>query len=243
MLLVVARDSYDWLTFGVQVLAAVATVAAVSVALLGPGLRARRRRPRISIDMGDRASARLSTELGHAEEVAAGPAMYIRNAAGKDAARGVEVAVTLEHRENPGAEAVTVADDRRLNFIDPLIGTQGVATADVPAGGARRVYLTLLGRQPSLLKQLSPPSARADTGTIGALATCPSRGDNTIWLPAGHYTAQLVVAGANFDAAAYQIRFQLDYHPAEVKDSWYGDPEARKPDWVEFVLTDGPTIA
>lgn len=176
------------------------------------------------------------------EEVTAGPALRLLNEAGKHAARDVEVAVSLKHRESPQSESFLIAEDRRVNFDDPLSGTPGVPTTDIPPGGGRRAYLVLLGRPALVAKRLSPPVGKADGSGVGALATYPARADLAIWLPPGHYDATLVLAGSNFDAMSYRSRFRLDFHKAEAREpGFYGDPEAPgKPASVEFVLTDGP---
>jgi hypothetical protein len=180
-----------WATVG----AAVATTAAVIVALFGPRWQERRRRPDLSLTT-DPPGMSIPVESGVAEPLR----LRLTNRAGRDPARDVEVFVTASGQ---GTDAVYVAaEDETLNFDDPFSDAQGCSVSTVPAGHARLVNVAVI-------------EAVADGGTNehaqwGYLATVPrQRMRHAALMDAIAYDVTITITGSNFDAVIYRGRLEF----------------------------------
>lgn len=222
---------------------AVAAALAVIVALFGPGWRAKRKAPKLAVS-ADR-SVRVSTALRHVQEAE----VRIRNEPGRDTAEAVEVFVTVKHEDFQGVHFV--AREESLTFDTPRPDAPGRPTASVPSGYSRPVSFALFGPAKAVAEHFPPHKyAQNPSGERAALSLCSvERRQFFPWLDKDDiYDVELVVTGANFDAATYRGRIRLSEDEVPVKSKVFtaSAPRMRRVrsfTWVEPLEKDAPTSA
>jgi hypothetical protein len=201
-----------WTDVGIFIATAagvVVTLAAVLVALFGPGWDRRRRRPAITINPSWRW---LSTNIGGSDRIR----LILRNKPGCDTAHDVEVFAYVTRSMNGGFGAT--ADQANLNFDDPEQEGPGRSTASVPPGFGREVNLAVLVE----------PDQDRHPRSVSYLALYPTRlAKEARLLAAETYEVSIVATGSNFDAVSYVGH--LSFGPLDDED---GDIVVR---WVDFV--------
>lgn len=181
------------------------TVAAVLVALVGPALQTRWRRPAISIDPAD---VFISASVNLASVVR----LVLANAQGRDTARDVEVFIYVTQpgttTEAVGGEFTPmrsnriIVDQANLNFDDPTGNGAGRSTASVPSGFWREVNFAALVK----LDQHDLDGRRA----AGYFALYPPLLARRSYLwEATTYEVTITATGSNFDAVTYTARLVL----------------------------------
>jgi hypothetical protein len=209
----------DWILVGVAVASAVATVGAVLVALFGPRWWAKRRAPKLTLEVNPDAGLvypEVPTEPDSrrtSEDV-----FLLANAKGRDTAREVEVFVTVS---GVGTDANRVyVQYKTLNFDSPLDGYSGRATATVPAGAERPIYFLCLGDRDAIAGAHYPSDANDEHSKEAAasLACYPARADEITWITFGtDYGITLVLSGANFDAVIYEGQFRVTVRTVPIE--------------------------
>jgi hypothetical protein len=181
------RATTQWTDVGifwVTLAGAIVTTLAVAVALFGPRLQQRWRRPELTIMPNPPG---MGIPLGSG----AGELLQLRlsNRRGRETAYEVEVFVSSSAQ---GPTALHIfADEDNLNFDNPWAGSGGRTTSSVPSGYSRSVSAAII----------------EDTkdGPLAYLATVPARHMRTgSLLQDVPNVVYITVAGSNFDAITYR---------------------------------------
>jgi hypothetical protein len=206
----------SWLEYVAVIAAAVGAVAAASgviVAWRGPEWRAKRKAPKLVVSSDRKVRADMASRLKEAK-------VRIDNEAGRATAEAVEVSVTVSNKDVHGVHYV--ARQESLSFDTPRPDAPGRSTASVPSGSSRPVSFALVGTADKIAAHF-PPHAYAQNmdrlqDNWAALSLCSvERRKLFPWLSKGKaYDVELVVTGANFDAATYWGRIGLSEEEVPV---------------------------
>jgi hypothetical protein len=190
-----------WATLG----GVIVTFLAVLVALFGPRLQERWKRPKITVDSigGMQARSELWPLVVR---------LMLCNQQGRDTARDVEVFASLTR------DGAIVADQATLDFEDPTtIGSSGRSVATVPPGFAREVSLLVL-------EPVWDSEGWLRAGTVAFF-----RPGTVVLRDQATYKVLIAVTGANFDAVHYvgHFRLDVDFDADEV-------PTSIEFQWIDF---------
>jgi len=184
----------DWVSAVSTAVGAVATLAAVLVALFWRDVQAGRRRPKLAIRV-DGASYQLSTrEPGILETP-----LIVTNAPDKDVAENVEILISVGIVEDESGGGPLIIDAEPLTWQSGLLGHYGQPAGVVPPGTTRRAYFAYLGaRRQIFSRHFHHPASSAvapeDARIVGAFATYPARSDLIHWIePGTPYSVRLDV--------------------------------------------------
>jgi hypothetical protein len=225
---VVSQPGPDWTDIASFIATAVgvgATTAAVIVALFGPAWHQRRRAPVISVELEYESSSVGQWELTGVDKRLHEAGVFVKNQAGRDTARDVEVFVSAISAESYGSPPGRhIAVERARLYFGHIEAPDSLRhVAPVPAGFSRYVPLIGLGDSDNLRDRLPGLDALPSPGdTAWSLLISDEMGVHSGWLDDGiDYLLELVVVGANFDAVAYRGMLRVET-ATEAGDVYHG---------------------
>jgi hypothetical protein len=217
----IVRDSGDVIALVVGLITALATAAAVIVALFGPRWAEARRRPRLVLITRRDERRQFSGDMLQSGHPADFPTLLVSNEVGRDSAREVEVFAHVGHRVAPGVH-IGVVSRENLVFGDPRVVSTPASVTHVPAGFARELYFLLAGSRREVMRCFGGVISSYDTvgdTAATALLVHPLSSETLRWVDAGEYSVTFLITGANFNAVRYVAQFRV----SEWSDS-EGDP-------------------